>query len=203
MDQLAAASTSIGEAIQPSLLTDKCAGKVITPDRQINFTFLLQEGFKIEELMKGMSWRLLCNLDAPCYLALIKEFYNTLAIGENGLYALVRKVTIRIIADILGHVLQMSTTGLINIDLESKEDTARMIIGDHAIYVNGELFANQLTAEMWLLHSFVTHILFFNMRRFNFISDRDLGNMKYILELESINMPRLMMNYMWEAATKR
>ena len=35
--------------------------------------------------MKGMSWGSLCNLDVPCYLTLIKEFYNTLAIGENGL----------------------------------------------------------------------------------------------------------------------
>ena len=102
----------------------------------------------------------MCNLDVPCYPALIKEFYNALAIGKNGLYAVVRKVTIRIIEDILGHVLQMSTTRLINIDLENKEDTARMIIGDHATYVNGELLASQLTTEMRLLHNFVTHILF-------------------------------------------
>ena len=90
----------------------------------------------------------MCNLDVHCYPALIKEFYNTLAIGENGLYAVVRKIVIRVTEDILGHVLQMSTSGLIDIDLENKGDIAKIIIGDHATYVNGELLANQLTAEM-------------------------------------------------------
>ena len=97
----------------------------------------------------------------------------------------------------------MSTNGLVDISLEDKESTARMIIGDHAKYTNGELLANQLSAKMWLLHSFVTHILFLKISRFNFISDRDLGIMKYIIEQKSVNMPRLMMSYMWEATTKR
>ena len=57
-----------------------------------------------------------------------------------------------------------------------------MIIGDHATYVNGELLANQLTVEMRLLHSFITHILFSKIKRFDFISDRDLGIMKCIVE---------------------
>ena len=57
-----------------------------------------------------------------------------------------------------------------------------MIIGDHATYVNGELLANQLTVEMRLLHSFITHILFSKIERFDFISDRDLGIMKCIVE---------------------
>ena len=147
--------------------------------------------------MKRMSWGPLCNLDIPCYLALIKEFYNTLAIGEHGLYAMIRNITIRIAEDILGHVLQMSTIGLINIDLENKEDTARMIIGDHATYVNGELLANQLTVEMRLLHSFVTHIIFSKIGRFDFIFDRDLVIMECIMEQKQINLPRLMMSYMW------
>ena len=42
----------------------------------------------------------------------------------------------------------MSTNGLVDISLEDKESTTRMIIGDHAKYTNGELLANQLSAKM-------------------------------------------------------
>ena len=146
--------------------------------------------------MKGMSWGHLCNLDVPCFPILIKKFYNTLAIGENGLYAVVRRVTIKITEEILGNVLHMSISGLVDIGLEDKEGTVNMIIRKNARYTNRELLANQLSVEMRLLHSFVTHILFPKINRFNFISDRDLAIMKYIMELRSVNMPRLMMNYM-------
>ena len=153
--------------------------------------------------MKGMSQGYLCNLDVPYFSALIKEFYNTLAIGENGLYAVIRKVTIKITEEILGHVLHMSISGLVDIGLEDKDGIVKMIIGENAKYTNGELLAKQLSVEMRLLHSFVTHILFPKIGRFDFISDRDLGIMKYINEQKSVNIPRLMMNYMWDIATKR
>ena len=118
----------------------------------------------------------------PCFLALIKEFYNTLAIGENVLYAIVKRVTIKITEDMLGSVLHMSTNGLVDTGLEDKEGTVRMIISDNARYTNGELLANQLSAEMRLLHSFITLILFPKIERFDFISDRDLVIIKYIME---------------------
>ena len=54
--------------------------------------------------MKRISWKHLCNLDVPYFPILIKEFYSTLAIRENGLYVVVRKIVIRITEDILGHV---------------------------------------------------------------------------------------------------
>ena len=114
-----------------------------------------------------------------------------------------KKVTIKVIEEILGHILQMSTIGLVDVNLKDKEGTARMIIGDHVQYVNGELLANQLTIEMRLLHSFVTHILFSKIGRFDFISDRYLAIMRYILEQKPVNMLRLIMNYMWEASSKR
>ena len=96
--------------------------------------------------MKGMSWEYLCSLDVPCFSALIKKFYNTLAIGENGLYAIVKRVTIKITEDILESILHMLTNGLVDTGLENKEGTIRMIIYDNAQYTNGELLANQLSA---------------------------------------------------------
>ena len=86
--------------------------------------------------MKGISWGFLCSLDVVCYLSLIKKLYNTLTIGEYGLYAIVKRFSIKIIEKILGRVLHMSTTGMIDTDLEDKEAIIRMIIGDNAKYTN-------------------------------------------------------------------
>ena len=132
--------------------------------------------------MKGMSWEFLCNLDLPSYPALMKEFYNTLAIGEYGLYAVLRRVPIKINEEILGSILHMSINGLIPTGLEDKDRIVRLIIGDNAKYTNEELLANQLTVEMRLLHRFVTHILFSKIGRFDFIFDRDLVIMECIIE---------------------
>ena len=112
----------------------------------------------------------------------MKEFYNTLAIGENGLYAMVKRVSVKINEEILGRILHMSTNGMIPTGLEDKERIVSLIIGDNARYINGELLTNQLTIEMRLLYNFVTHILFSKIDRFDFISDRDLAIMESIME---------------------
>ena len=92
--------------------------------------------------MKGMSWVHLCSLDVPYFFTLIKKFYNTLAIRENVLYAIVRKITINVIEEILRHIFQISTTGLIDLCFENREDTVHMIVGENSRYTNGELLAN-------------------------------------------------------------
>ena len=63
--------------------------------------------------------------------------------------------------------------------------------------------ANQLFVEMRLLHSFISHILFPKIGQFDFISNRDLIIMQSIVKKVQINLPRLMMNYMWEATTQK
>ena len=110
--------------------------------------------------MKSMSWEFLCSLDLPSYPALMKEFYNTLAIGQNGLYVVVKRIIIKIDEEVLGRILHMSATGFIPTSLKDKERTIRLIIGDSARYTNGELLANQLSVKMRLLHNFITYILF-------------------------------------------
>ena len=104
----------------------------------------------------------------------MKEFYNTLAKGHNGMYGVVRDITIKIDEDILGRILHMSTNGTIHTGLVDKEATIRQIIGKNAIYINEKLLANQLSVEMRLLHRFISHILFSKIGRFDFASDRDL-----------------------------
>ena len=87
--------------------------------------------------------------------------------------------------------------------LTDKEATIRLIIGENARYINEELPTNQLSIEMRLFHSFISHIFFPKIGYFDFISNRDLVIMQSIMEQVPINLPRLMMNYMWEAITQK
>ena len=88
-----------------TLSLDKNADKAITHGRKIKFSLLHKEGFHVGDWMKGMGWEFLCSLDKVCYPALVKEFYNTLSIGNDGVYAVVRRVTIQLNEDILGQIL--------------------------------------------------------------------------------------------------
>ena len=79
-----------------TLPLDKNVGKAITHGRKINFSFFHKEGFHLGNWMQGMGWEFLCSLDEVCYPALVKEFYNTLSIRNDGVYTVVRRVTIQL-----------------------------------------------------------------------------------------------------------
>ena len=182
---------------------DKNAGKAITHGRKINFSFFHKEGFHLENWMQGMDWEFLCSLDEVCYPALVKEFYNTLSIENDGIYAVVRRVIIQLNEDILGRILQLPNQGVTDLTLEDEDNTIRKVLGPNVKFSNGKILANQLSTELRLLHTYVTHILFPRIGRFNLITDRDLVMMQHIMEQTSVNLPRLILNYMWDCATKK
>ena len=90
----------------------------------------------------------------------MKKFYNSLAKENNRIYGIVRCITIKIDEKILERILHISTDSIAPTGLADKEVTVRLIVGENVRYVNGELLANQLSMEMRLLYSFITHILF-------------------------------------------
>ena len=94
-----------------SLISPKFASKVVTTDRKINFWFLANKGFFIGDQLKDMSWRYLFSLDLPTCLNLVKEFYSTLARGSNRFVCKLRGKEINIIANLIGHILDMSIEG--------------------------------------------------------------------------------------------
>ena len=51
--------------------------------------------------MKNLSQDVLCSLDLPSHPALMKEFYNDLSNGNNGIYGIVRVRTIKVDKEIL------------------------------------------------------------------------------------------------------
>ena len=108
---IAPPSTFVAPQSPPPTM-DKSAEKAITTGRKINFSFLLQEGFQVGEMMKKMTWKVLCSLDQPNYPALMKKFYNIFAKENNGIYGIVSGITIKIDEEILRRILHMSTDGI-------------------------------------------------------------------------------------------
>ena len=82
--------------------------------------------------MKNMSQDVLCSLDLPSHPALMKEFYNDLSNGNNGIYGIVRVRTLKIDKEILERTLHMSTNSIVPTGLVDKEATIRLIIGETA-----------------------------------------------------------------------
>ena len=84
-----------------------------------------------------------------------------------------------------------------------KEVTLRLILGREDIGPLDVVSANQLSPEMRLLHSIVTHILFLKINRFDFLFERDIIIMHCILVVYPFNLPKLMISYMIEGSTKK
>ena len=62
--------------------------------------------------------------------------------------------------------------------------------------------ASQLPIQMRLLYSIISRIMFSKIGHFDFISERDLILMHYVILEILVNLLRLMMTYMCDAANK-
>ena len=78
-----------------------------------------------------------------------------------------------------------------------------MIFGTNDINPLEETPASRLPIEMRLLHNIINKILFPKIDRFDFIFERNLVLMFCVIEGILVNLPRLMLDYMCEASTKK
>ena len=150
-----------------------------------------------------MSFQTIYSLDVPIYPNLVKKNYGIVSRISNGFIFTVRDITMHITYLTLGRVLQLSTEGVETRVYDEREATLRLILGRKDVGPLDVVSANQLPLEMRLLHSIVTHILFPKIDRFDFILERDLIIMHYILDEYPLNLPKLMITHMIKGSTKR
>ena len=156
--------------------------------RKIDFSFLENEGFQIGNKIKKMTWGFLYSLDVPTHPGFMREFYNALGQVANGFICTVKEKILHITKDLLERLLQISTQGLVAIRHSDRGATLRLIFGRKDINPLEKIPVSQLLAEMRLLHSIISHILFSRMDRFDFLLDRDLIFMHCTIEEISINL---------------
>ena len=82
---------------------------------------------------------------------------------------------------LVSRVLQMNTEGVAPTFHSNREATLRLILGRDQVNPLKVVSVNQLAIEMRLLHSIISHILISKTDRFDFLSERDLIMMHYIL----------------------
>ena len=104
---------------------------------------------------------------------------------------------------LLGRILHLSTEGVESTVHSEREITLRLILGRNDVGPQYVLTANQLSFEMRLLYSIITHILFPKIDNFDFILERDLIIMHCILEEYPLNLLKLMISHMIEGSTKK
>ena len=93
-----------------------------------------------------------------------------LARGSNGFVCKVRGKEINITANLIGHILDMSTEGDAPIVLGEREVTLKHILGRDNVNPIENILASQLSAELHLRHNIIGRILFSKIGRFDFIS---------------------------------
>ena len=120
-----------------------------------------------------MSWGHLCSLDLPMYPNLVREFYGTLDRRSNEFISTVRGKELNITTNLIGEILDMSTEGDALTIYCEREVTLKLILGRDNINLIENISANQLFAEMCLLHNIIDRILFSKVGGFDFISKRD------------------------------
>ena len=104
---------------------------------------------------------------------------------------------------LLSRILHLSSEGIETTIHAEREITLRLILGRIDVGPLDVVSANQLSSEMRLLHSIVTHILFPKIGHFDFISERDLIIMYCILEEHPLNLSNLVISHMIEGSTKK
>ena len=141
-------------------------------------------------------------MDLPTYLNLVKEFYSTLAIGSNGFVYKVRGKEINVTANLIGHILDMSTNGDAPTIHQERDVTLKLILGRDHVNLIENIPASHLSTEISLLHNIIGRMLFPKIGRFDFISEVDLILMHSIIARILINLPQMIVIYMCEAASK-
>ena len=165
-----------------ALVLDKCSNKLITMGRIIDFNFLENEGFDFGSKLIKMSWEFLCFLNVPTYPRLVKEFYNTLREVENGCQCMVQGKHLYIIANVMAKISQASAQEYAEINFSDKGTILRLIYEKDEINPEAEISASQLPTKMRLFHSVICHILFPRTNRFDYLIERDLILIYYILK---------------------
>ena len=149
-----------------------------------------------------MSWGYLCSLDLPTYPSLVREFYASIARGFGGFHCKLRGINIIVNEELLCRFLKMSSDGGIGTVHSNREGALKLIFNRVDVNPLDDILVSQLSVKMRLLPSIISRILFPKTGCFDFFFERDLVLMHFIIEEIPINLPRLMMNCMCEAASK-
>ena len=90
--------------------------------------------------------------------------------------------------EILGNLLKMPIKDCKYLVLNDRLKALRIILKRNDVDEIGIVKMNSLSLEMRLMHNFISRIFLPRMDRFDWISERDLAFMEYLIKGEAINL---------------
>ncbi len=175
-----------------------CAGKAVTTGRYVDFDYLSREGFTIGERLRVQGLEYFLTLDLPTYPELVREFYGTVHRGDGGIEGTVAGVPLFVTEDLIAHILHLPQVGVAPTHPEDRTEALTAILGYPPQSPLDEVSASSLPIEVRILLSILSRSIFPKTGRFDFVSERDLALMFYILQDTPINFPKLIYRYLCE-----
>ena len=162
--------------------------RVITSGRKLDFSFLARQHFQIGDWLKNQGWERFCSLEVPVYPRLVKSFFEHLKIWPSYIESKVNGTRIILNEDKISEILQMPKEGVQILRLEDRTEGLKCILEKEDVSGINLVQANQLSVELRLLHHIISRIIFPKTGRFDWVTERDVSLMYFLLVLY-INVP--------------
>ena len=174
----------------------------ITSGRRVVFEFLDLENLRIGDWLRRQHWERFCSLDIPLYPNLVRNFFENMSLGYESIISMVKGTQIMITEDRLSRILGIPKGGKCFLTLDKKEDGLRIVLENKNVTDLRSLQANQLSLEMRLLHNMVRRIFFPKIGRFDWVTERDIVFMHFLVNGDQINLLFLMMSQITYASKR-
>lgn len=157
---------------------------MIASDQWIDFAYFDREGFLIGQWLQSTRLDDFCLMHRRYYPHLIREFYGSLARGEDRWAAIVRGSMILVSDEMLSRVWETPHHGIIANGLGDKE------VGFICILEKDDVqgISTLVSMETRLLHHIMAWILLLKTGQFDFIIEWELMLMVVIVQWIAINL---------------
>ena len=177
--------------------------KSIASGRHVDIPFWDQHHFFIGDVLRDAGLVHFCMMTERFYPDLIREFYASMATDGIGWSATVRGIEIPVTPEVISHVWRIPLHGTAATSISNREHAFRCILEREDVSGISTVAANQLSLEMRVLHHIIARILIPKSGRFDFITEHELVLMVSLRQRTPINLPRIMLQQMGEAASHR
>ena len=178
------------------------ANRVITSGRKLDFSFLAQQHFQIGEWLKIQGWERFCSLDIPVYPRLVKSFFEHLKVRTSYVESTVNGIRIMLNESKISEILQMPREGVQVLRLEDRAEGLKCILEKEDVSGIDLVQANQLSVEIRLLHHIISRIIFPKTGRFDWVTERDVSLMYFLINGIKVNLPCMMLLQISEVLNK-
>lgn len=146
----------------------------IVIERKVDFNFFEREKFFIYGKIRNFGWQYFCSLNELVYPSLVLEFYENTSLEPDSLVSKVKETILYISIILLCQLFRLPCVDESSSPPFSRRNAWVYILGRADVEDIKDLFVNQLSLELHLLHSFVCKIFMLRMENFDYVMEKNL-----------------------------